>query len=241
MSRHETPARKKRGWLKYVLILFFGGGGGAGGVMFKDHPVLQKVFNTITRRDPDAGPLTGKEALQAVVHAVEEVKDADAYRKGGDFEVTFSNLVLAPDGFKHGQTLDLRIKLIKIGSDDSETTVWDSRDKEEDGHPVVVGNREIQTTWADLKVPVSWAPGESFALEVWDRKPLRSRMLYTWTGEGKDGFPLAAGKYTLSRSERGRLIEAPACRFEVDCRVRGRGAGNAAAIAREAVETIRRR
>lgn len=239
MSKSET-ARKKRSWIKYVLILFFGGGGGAGGVLFKDHPVLQRLFNAATHRAPDAGPVTGKEALAAVVQAVAEVKDGDAYKKGGDFELTFSSLSLDPGQFKHGQTLDLRIKLIKIGTDDTETTAWDSRDKEEDGHPVVVGTR-IQTTWSDLKVPISWAPGEAMAIEVWDRKPLRNRMLFTWTGEGKDGFPLRSGTYTLAKNERGRLIDQPGCEFTVEARPKqGRGEA-AASIAREAVDAIRNR
>lgn len=234
-AREKKPLTKKAKWLRYVIMLLFGGGSGVGGWQMKDHPVLQRIFTRVTGHEPGDGPLTKQDAIRAVAGVLAQ---ADAYRKAGDFNVKITSVKLDPYYFKQGHTLDIQVRLIKRDAAGHESTVWDSKSFGE--HALVVGSGELKTDWSDHPINVSWAPGDGFVFEVWNRKSLFDKKWFEWSSTSDQVFPLRSGAYVLSLAERGSSTSNPkGSQIVLESKPKGGSDSHAASVAREIDDTVR--
>ncbi|MDX2037955.1 MAG: hypothetical protein SFX72_15010 [Isosphaeraceae bacterium] len=194
-EKSSEPKKKKRPWLRYLLMLL--GGSGVGGWQLKDHPILQRLYIRATGEDPGDRPITARDAVKAVSQALSKI---DAYRKPGEFEVRIKGLKLDRSNFREGQTLQLQVRLIKREPGARDQVVWDSKALGE--LPVKVGRDDLQLSWADSPIVVNWKPADTFVFEVWDRRGIFSTKWFEWTAGSEQTFPLRTGSYILSLAER---------------------------------------
>ncbi|WZO98734.1 hypothetical protein EP7_000322 [Isosphaeraceae bacterium EP7] len=198
----SAEKKKFSPWIRYTIMLLFGGGTGLGGWQLKDHPLIQGLYTQAFEPEAGGGPLSRVEKIRKVADVI---KTLDAYIEPGDFEVRVAKIRLEPGTFKHGQKVDLQVRLIKRDAEHVHTTVWDSQGLGE--NRLVVGRAQIETGW-DEPVRVGWKPGDVFVLEVWDRGRIFDKKLFEWASVGGRVFPLRSGSYALAHVEHGG--DAPA-------------------------------
>ncbi|MCC6573711.1 MAG: hypothetical protein IT462_07960 [Planctomycetes bacterium] len=170
MSDPKKGGKKggKGGVLLLALLLLVGGVGALG--YFKpDTPFIGPFIAGIVK--------TGNQATSGA----------------GSYEVTISELRFADAEFGAGDEVDLQVTIFAIGTDgkrndkpvintqDWGTNIGKAGDKE----------KPIAANWANKPLTIDWKPGESFLIEVWDRKG-GDKKLAEWTSlSDAKGFPLS--------------------------------------------------
>lgn len=157
----------KAGTLFFVLILAVGGAA-AVGYFYPDTPVV--------------GDLVGKFVKKA----------SEGQDQSGVYGVTVKKLVLDPQEFNEGETVDMQL-VVKVVREDDERQAWDSRDKGTNLR--TVGEDELAANWAETPFEIEWQHGDVVIVEVWDRKGFSSTLVARFKSSAADKeFPLKGTK-----------------------------------------------
>lgn len=174
--------------LRYLIVLV-SGFLGVGGWQFKDHPLLQKIFQSVASSDPD-GPLLDKDLVKSAVQALEH--RGESFREPGSFDVKVSAVKIDPALIRSGQAGELQVRVRKRDVRGRETTVWDSKSA---GSPSGDTNA---AGWPNDSFRVDWQPGEQFTVDVWQGRGLFSTKHFELLPGAAETFPLRSGAQNLS-------------------------------------------
>lgn len=183
--------------LVYLLVFLSGGGAGIGGTFFKDHPAVQAVLSLFSGAAP---PQTVQALDSTIASEIENVVASNgSFSEPGTYEVVISNVELDPSLFKAGHTLDIQARVVKLDPGGHDETVFETREYGE--RLATAGRDQLAAGWPHRPFHVSWRPGESLIVEVFDRKtglfaePMRF-VLAPSDPEPRE-FPLRSGAFTL--------------------------------------------
>lgn len=163
-DKNNKGKGSKAGTLFFLLIVAVAGAG-AVGYFYPDTPVV--------------GPLVGKIMKKA----------ASGQDQSGVYKVTVKKLVLDPQEFDEGESVDLQLVIKRIDGEGAETKVWDSTETGENLREV--GDKELSVNWEETPFEIEWTHGDQVIIEVWDRKGLSDARVarFNSSADSKE-FPL---------------------------------------------------
>ncbi|MDR3638421.1 MAG: hypothetical protein P4L84_31750 [Isosphaeraceae bacterium] len=177
--------------LRYLIVLITGGLG-VGGWQFKDHPLLQQIFQGVSQVDPEK-PLLEQGVVQAAVKALEH---HESFREPGSYEVKVATVKIDPALVRTGHLSDVVVHVRKRDAQGHETVVWDSKTA---GAPTVPDSKgSASVGWPDVSFRVDWAPGDRFTVDVWQGWGLISTRHFETDLAQEDAFPLRTGSQPLA-------------------------------------------
>lgn len=164
------PKKGKKGGSKAGALLLVGLlaviGAGAVGWFYPDTPVVGSL-----------------------VHSFFE-KGAKGVDKSGVYKVTIAKLVLDPQEFKKGESVDLQVVVKTVNAEGKEETVWDSEKLGDNLREV--GEQPLAVNWLETPFEIEWKNGDQVIVEVWDRKGLSdTRKAWFKSVAGGKEFPLS--------------------------------------------------
>jgi hypothetical protein len=189
-SGERTSLLQRVRRLRYLIVLITGGLG-VGGWQLKDHPVLQRILQSVAEADPDKPLLDGdvvKEAVKALAHH-------DSFRDPGAYEVAVPKVKIDPALIRTGHLNDVEVRVRKRDERGREFVVWDSKKA---GAPTVSEGKGGATAgWPGASFRVNWTPGDRFTVDVWQGWGLVSTRHFEAEIASDDGFPLRSGAQDL--------------------------------------------
>jgi hypothetical protein len=123
-------------------------------------------------------------------------KGAAGMSKDGVYTVTVTKVVLDPQEFKTGESVDIQVVVKRTSKDGKEETIWDSAKHGDNLREV--GENELAVNFNETPFEISWRSGDQITVEVWDRKGM-SDTRHAWykTGASDKEFGLN-GTHTLT-------------------------------------------
>jgi hypothetical protein len=122
-------------------------------------------------------------------------KGAEGMDKSGVYKVTVKSVVLGPEEFNNGETLDIQVRIKRLGAEGKSTAVWES--KQFGDRLSVVGKDPLTAKWEDRPFEIEWRTGDSLLVEVLDYKG-GSALLCAWQIDASETFPLT-GSHTFDK------------------------------------------
>jgi hypothetical protein len=116
-------------------------------------------------------------------------KGAAGMSKDGVYTVTITKIVLDPQEFKKGETVDIQVLVKHTNKDGKEATIWDSSKHGDNLREV--GENELAVNFNETPFEITWRSGDQITVEVWDRKGM-SDTRHAWykTGASDKEFGL---------------------------------------------------
>ncbi len=174
-----------------------GGSAGVGGWLCKDYPQLQPILSLVFGPS-EAGTVAG-EIVQAKAALKKKAVGAvtSAAAGPGVYRVRVDRVQLDPKSFTLGRTVDVQARVRRVGADDVETVVWESRGFGE--NLAVVGRDELSASWSNRPFEVEWRRGDRFMIEAYDGRAglFSSSQTFRMARRDTDGFPLTSGEFPL--------------------------------------------
>ncbi len=198
MARAKKPKSPFRRLIYFLVMLISGGGAGAGGLVFKDHPILQAVLGRVLPKTED-GSIDKAELKEKLTSVVSGALKLDDPKKPGLYKVKLEEIRLDSKLFKAGRTVDIQARVRKRDSGGKEATVWETRPFGENLGQV--GKDDLTATWSNRPFEVDWTNGDRILVEIWDRRGgFFDRRELTMSPAEPGSFPLASGTYALTLS-----------------------------------------
>jgi len=174
--------------LRYLIVLV-SGCLGVGGWQFKDHPVLQSIFQSVVGTDPD-DPMATRDILKDAVNALKS--GGESFRDPGSFEVRVPAVKIDPALIRSGSAPEIQVRIRKRDAQGNETTVWDSK------HAAAPTGDATSAGWPNDAFKVAWQPGDQFTVDVWQGKGLFSTKHFEMRPGANEAFPLRSGAQNLA-------------------------------------------
>ena len=200
----SSKKTKKPSLIKRLIYLFafLTTGGGFGGWALKDHPQVRTLISLVTGADEETLDAIDAKAVQGkVAEVVGEVitKSRSDFSKPGVYQVTISKVKLDPSAFKPGQRIDIQAKVLKLDPRGRDAIVWES--KPFGPRVAEVGKDELSASWPMRSFQVSWNPGDSLVVEVYDHRGglfvQPRRYALAPPDPNSQDFPLKSGTFAL--------------------------------------------
>jgi hypothetical protein len=180
----------------FLVMVTSGGGAGVGGWLCKDHPQIQPILAMLLGPAGEEGADGDLPPVKAAIKRA--VVGAISARESGPgvYRVKLDRVQLDPKSFPPGRTVDVQARVVRIGADDVETVVWESRTF--GAKLAVVGRDDLSASWSNRPFEVEWRRGDRFMVEAYDgRAGLFSSRTFRMARRDTDGFPLASGEFAL--------------------------------------------
>jgi hypothetical protein len=208
------------GRIRKLAFALFVGAVGLTGFVYRDHPVVRQLLGRAEQEAEANGIDVAKveaEAKQVVKTIAADVEKAVAAKadldRPGTFEVAIAAVRIDPDEFRAGRSAELDVRVIRHPAEDKAKesrgkVVWEAKatartNKDSDGL--------LELSWADRPFRVDWTPGDSYTIEVRDRK-LLGLAEPTWFALDlgpSGGFPLRSKTHDLKARADGKPTRDP--------------------------------
>ncbi|MCA8917185.1 MAG: hypothetical protein KDB90_17475 [Planctomycetes bacterium] len=119
-------------------------------------------------------------------------KGAAGMDKSGVYKVTITKVVLDPQEFKKGETIDVQVKIIVTNLEGKTETVWDSSKFGDNLREA--GENELAVNFMETPIEISWESGYQISVEVWDYKGTNKRLARFATAAKDKEFGLSGTK-----------------------------------------------
>ncbi|MCB9895509.1 MAG: hypothetical protein H6839_13760 [Planctomycetes bacterium] len=119
-------------------------------------------------------------------------KGAAGMDKSGVYTVTIEKVVLDPQEFKKGETIDVQVKVIVTDKEGKAKTVWESSEFGDNLREA--GENELAVNFLETPFDVSWESGYQISVEVWDFKGTDRRLARFATAAKDKEFGLSGTK-----------------------------------------------
>ena len=102
-------------------------------------------------------------------------KGAAGLNKDGVYTVKIEKLVLDPQEFDKGETVDVQVIIKHTNKEGKTVTAWDSSDLGENLREV--GEDPLSITFSETPFEITWQSGDQITVEIWDYKGLSNTRL----------------------------------------------------------------
>jgi len=122
-------------------------------------------------------------------------KGAAGLNKNGVYTVKIEKVVLDPQEFEQGQTVDVQVIIKRTNAEGDTEEVWDSSDLGDNLREV--GEHPLSVTFSETPFEITWQSGDQLTVEVWNYTGIDERLArYQTKGTDKE-FGLH-GTHTLT-------------------------------------------
>ena len=122
-------------------------------------------------------------------------KGAAGVDKSGIYQVTITKVVLDPQEFKDGETVDIQVVVLRTDKAGKKTEIWDSSKLGENLRKR--GENELAVNFAETPFEIAWESGDVISVEIWDYKGSNRRHARYKTASTEKEFGLK-GTRTLT-------------------------------------------
>ncbi|MBZ0135212.1 MAG: hypothetical protein K8I27_02425 [Planctomycetes bacterium] len=102
-------------------------------------------------------------------------KGAEGMKKDGVYTVKITKVVLDPQEFDAGETVDVQVLIKHTNKEGKTETVWDSSKLGENLREV--GENPLSVTHSETPFEITWQSGDQITVEIWDYKGLSNTRL----------------------------------------------------------------
>lgn len=131
-------------------------------------------------------------------------KGAAGMSKDGVYSVTITKVVLDPQEFKTGESVDVQVLVKVTTKEGKEETIWDSAKHGDNLREV--GANDLAVNFNETPFEITWRSGDQITVEIWDRKGISDTRHAWYKTEATDKEFGLSGTHSLTLLDGDRPI-----------------------------------